>query len=239
MPHGGRLTISAAPGPTRPSNGSGDVSVEFRDTGIGIPAENLDRVFDPFFTTKGALGEAGLTGLGLGLSIAHSIVTAHGGMLGAESREGEGSTFTMWLPLSPAPLEEAAPAAPDGPTEQLPPLRILVADDEPAVREGLAELLRVQGHTVVEVADGQQALEALSRNDIDLALVDLLMPTLNGRDLLDAFDGSPPCPVVVITGRGAETDADALVARGASSLLIKPFQIRALNAALEQAYYAR
>ncbi len=239
MPNGGTLTITASSAHGRLGSEGPELCVQFRDTGIGIPADDLECVFDPFFTTKGVLGEPGLTGLGLGLSVARSIVRAHGGALTVESQEGQGTAFSMWLPLSPVPLPEM-PLPPDGAAEHepLPPLRILVAEDEAGVRRGLAELLRVEGHTVVEAGDGHEALAALRSNDLDLALVDLVMPAVDGRALLDAFGGAPPCPVVIITGRGGEGDAEGLTERGAAGLLIKPFQARQLMAALERAFHA-
>jgi two-component system NtrC family sensor kinase len=92
MPHGGTLSFSL-------EEKNGKAVIKVRDTGIGIPEENLPRIFDPFFTTKGPIGGSKLPGSGLGLSLSYGIMQSLGGSIEVESKVGEGSTFSLILPI--------------------------------------------------------------------------------------------------------------------------------------------
>lgn len=160
----------------------GRVIVEVADTGSGLSEQDWERVFDPFYTTR-APGE----GTGLGLSLVQSIVGDHGGTVQAERRESGGTTFRVELPAgarsAPAygePDESGCAGAPK-------PLRVLVVDDEPAIRTALSRYLeRRRGHEVEEAGDGEEALRIIERagSDFDVIVSDLRMPGLGGDQLL-------------------------------------------------------
>ncbi|HEX9244478.1 MAG TPA: PAS domain S-box protein [Anaeromyxobacter sp.] len=151
------------------------VLAEIRDTGCGIPPQNLPRIFEPFFTTK-PVG----VGSGLGLSIVRNIVTGHGGTVEVTSEVGEGTCFVVSLP--------AATAAPTVDEPRPPPAagvsvrgRVLVVDDEAFVRYALRRILRT--HEVVEADGGAQACQLLSEDaQFDVILCDLMMPNMSGAD---------------------------------------------------------
>jgi len=150
-----------------------DVAIEITDTGVGIPAANLERIFDPFFTTK-PVG----VGTGLGLSICHSIVTAFGGDLTVESEEGKGSTFRVTLPS--AARADSGPHR--APALRLPqPARILVVDAEPAVAKAIRRVL--SAHKVQTADGGVEALARLGEQPFDLLLYDVMTRDLPAPDL--------------------------------------------------------
>jgi CheY-like chemotaxis protein len=158
------------------------VVVEIADNGPGIPDEIQGRIFDPFFTTK----RVGI-GMGLGLSICHSIVTSHGGTITVDSKAGGGSTFRVVLParhdLAGAPSPAAQSSAPGDNVSSLRP-RVLVVDDEPALAQVIVRLLQEDCH--VDVAVGaRDGLDRIVRAETpyDVILCDLMMPDMTGMDL--------------------------------------------------------
>ena len=158
------------------TDGEGRVVVEVSDTGAGVDPQLLPRLFEPFFTTKP-------TGVGLGLSVSHAIVTSFNGTLSVQSELGHGTTCRVTLPASSASEARAAlPLTPHavgaGPT-----LRILVVDDECELARALAQLLAE--HEVQLAASGKQALELCLSEEYDLVLCDLLMPELTGMDVYE------------------------------------------------------
>jgi two-component system NtrC family sensor kinase len=209
------------------------------DEGPGIPADVLPRVFDPFFTTK-APGE----GTGLGLSLCHSVVTAHGGDIWAESVPGLGTAMHVRLPvvlppgLPPGGAEEPAsdPLAPRGAGPVMRPRRVLVAEDEPALRTLAREALTPRGHAVETVADGQAALDRLDADRYDVLLLDLRMPGMDGRETVERLrrehNGRAP-RIVVMTGDGIRPETREWLDRVGLPVLNKPFTLQALVAAVE------
>ncbi len=154
----------------------GHVTVQVADDGAGIAQEHLDRVFDPFFTTK-PVG----VGTGLGLPICHSIVTSFGGSIGVESTLGEGTIFSVTLPITAEQVR--ASQAPPPSSEVAPRARVLVVDDEEAVAAMLERLLE-PAHDVETSTAGADAHNRLMRPpEIDVVLCDLLMPGMSGMDL--------------------------------------------------------
>ncbi len=161
------------------------VLIRVADSGPGIPREVRPRLFEPFVTTK-PVGQ----GTGLGLSLCAEIVREHGGEIACVSREGEGAVFEIRLPeasgVFPAPrLAAAAPAGPLPPPKAAPPAapparRVLIVDDEPAIRDVLGSLLRREGHVVDTVADGASALAAVGQARYDLIVCDIRMPVVDG-----------------------------------------------------------
>lgn len=224
MPGGGRLTVAAARATLDPAEAAGLgldgagpwARLTVRDTGQGMSEEVQRQAFEPFFTTKGT-GK----GTGLGLSIVHGIVRQHGGAVAVESRPGEGATFTIWLPASEAAAGSLAPApaAPLGPGGRE---TVLVGEDEEAVRRVFTTTLRRAGYTVVEAQDGADAVARFreQRAAIDLCILDVIMPRLNGREALEAIRLlKPEARVLLVSGftgnvleeRGLETESVGLL----------------------------
>lgn len=206
---------------------SGMLHVTVRDTGPGIPAEHLSRVFNPFFTTKG-VGE----GTGLGLSISHGIVREHGGRIRVESRDGGGATFVMEIPFVPPP----APAPP-GAAAQLQRLtgsrRVLVVDDEPAIRAAITAFLRSLGHEVEAVASGREALARTGARDFDCVLLDLRMPDMSGDSVFAELRASAPelaNRVVFVTGDVQSEATRRFLEASGRPVLTKPFLLDDLAA---------
>ena len=158
----------------------GNVIVEVSDTGSGIAPQARVRLFEPFFTTK-PVG----AGVGLGLSVCHSIVTGFGGSIEVDSKVGEGSVFRVILPAAKSPSVPAAVPATTTlravPAGDAAPLRILIADDEPHLSRSLAQLL--SDHDVRIAGGGRMALELCQSEEWDLVFCDLLMPDLTGMDV--------------------------------------------------------
>lgn len=179
MPSGGNLTICARNERDPASLPPGKyVTIEVSDEGAGMAPEVRDRVFDPYFTTKAS-------GSGLGLASAHSIVLRHNGTIHVRSTPGVGSTFTVRLPASDAPLVAEEPEMPKAPC----PGHLLVMDDEPAVREVSVLLLESLGYTVEAVEHGAAAIDlytsrAQEGRPFDAVLLDLTVP--GGMGGLDA-----------------------------------------------------
>jgi signal transduction histidine kinase/HAMP domain-containing protein len=146
------------------------------DSGRGIPAEDLRRIFDRFY--RGSSDERKSPGTGLGLAIVKSLVDMHGGSVDVASEPGRGTSFTVSLPSAPA-FGNAAPAAP-----ALAARRVLVVDDEPALAARIAQQLQPLGVETVRVHSGSEALERLRCERFDAMTLDVLMPGMNGLDVL-------------------------------------------------------
>lgn len=203
------------------------IAVSVRDTGSGIPPENLSRIFDPFFSTKSE-GK----GTGLGLSTAYGIVTNHYGEIKVISEIGKGTEMVVVLPIStPVALPERPLAS--GTTECVLPTTlggcILVVDDEQHIREILSETLRDSGYSVETAANGEEALSKLRGGSFNLLLLDIRMPIRSGLDLLKVLQrltGVPP--IMVITGLASPEELEEALRLGARKCIRKPFHLKNL-----------
>ncbi len=218
------------------------VVVKVADNGAGISPSLLGRIWDPFFTTK----EEGV-GTGLGLSVVHSIVTEHGGVVDVHSELGRGTEFLVRLPVVGAPEEVdpdamrttgevAVPPGPDGvPMGRA--LDILVVDDEAAIISFLTRFLTSRGHAVVGASDGMHALRIAEQFAFDVVVCDLHMPEMDGVELIRRMRMLPSCAgtrYVLSSGDGPGSPmmgkAEAL---GVDGLLAKPYTIDQLVAVVE------
>jgi CheY-like chemotaxis protein len=191
------------------------------DTGCGIPEDVRQRIFEPFFTTK----EQG-KGTGMGLAMAYGIVKSHGGFIYAESEVGRGTVMRVYLPGCEAPEHRAE--AVSGTARRNGMGRILVVDDEEMVRSLAADFLQELGYEVVTAVDGQHAVERFRelRGDIDLVLVDLVMPRMGGRDCFHALKKmKPEVKTILSTGYGSNTLAQELLDEGMLGFIPKPYEL--------------
>jgi two-component system cell cycle sensor histidine kinase/response regulator CckA len=207
----------------------GDVVVEVRDTGSGVPDDVRERVFEPFFTTKG-----GRSGTGLGLSISHHIVTSLGGTISLEPNAGRGSCVQVTLRPSVQAADEPASAPID--PEPAVTSRVLVVDDEPSLVKVIASSL--SQHQVTTAGGGLEAL-ALVRSgaSFDVIVCDLQMDDLSGMDLHAHVTREDPLlasRMVFMTGGAVSERARQFVASTECPVLEKPFQVRALDAAIAE-----
>ncbi len=218
MPDGGVITIR-----TRQTGES--VRLEVADTGTGMTEEVRQRCLEPFFSTKGQRGT------GLGLAMVFGIVQRHCGGLEIESALGKGTTFVLTLPRyhsDAAPIAEKVAAPP------IAPLRVLVVDDEPAVRELLVAALEADGHTVEGVARGEDGLRRFKAAKFDLVVTDKAMPGMSGDQLAIAIkEISPPTPIILLTGFGQFLDQEKLA--GVALLVSKPIDLFRLREAVATA----
>jgi PAS domain S-box-containing protein len=209
MPKGGTLRIRTRLGDHR------HAVITVADTGMGMSDDVRKKVFDPFFTTKGE------EGTGLGLSVSHSIVERHGGDLKVDSRPGEGTTFTITLPIGMNPTSEAAQSGESGAERTG---RILLVDNDPQVLMILGEMLKDGGHHVLPVPSGPEALRVFVPSGFDLVITNVGMPEMSGWDVAEQIRARDPnVPVIFITGWGLQEEDQARCRRlGITALLFKP-----------------
>jgi signal transduction histidine kinase/CheY-like chemotaxis protein len=198
----------------------GHVLLCVTDTGCGMDEATRKRMFEPFFTTK----EVG-KGTGLGLSSVYGIVMQSGGVIDVESAPGEGTTISIYLPRTDRPVEPARPEVRRG---EAPPGKgtLLLVEDGDRVRALVRDLLAEFGYTVLEAADGAEALRVASEHPgpIDLMLSDVVMPGMNGRKLKDAMQASrPSMKVLFMSAHAEDTVLRYGISAGSAEFIQKPF----------------
>ncbi|MBE9535361.1 MAG: response regulator [Proteobacteria bacterium] len=240
MPNGGKIIISTAAVDLdgKPSSHYKDLAAEpgqyvrirVTDNGIGISQEDLDKIFDPFFTTK----EVG-KGSGLGLAMVYGIVQNSRGYVYVESDQGKGTVFDLLFRVSKdkdrqQSLRRLTPGLAGEET-------VLLVDDEPMVRDLGNEILRSYGYQVVLACDGLEALEIYESRgaDIDLVVLDLLMPKLGGKDTLTGLRKlNPAAKVIICSGYGSRANELQQMMASGVNLVQKPFKPEELVSAVRQ-----
>jgi len=240
MPDGGTLSIRAENATldelyasthleAKPGN---FVLVTISDTGVGIPAEIIDKIYEPFFTTK----EFG-KGTGLGLSTSIGIIKSHGGFINVYSEVGRGTEFTIYLPaVSPGTTESSRVETRDLPVGH--GETILLVDDEAAIREIARATLEAFGYKVLTAGDGTEALAlyAQDKDKIKVVVMDMMMPFLDGPATIRALRRLDPRVRIVATS-GLPAEAKGLDAFRANvrSFLHKPYTAENLLITLAEA----
>jgi len=243
MPHGGRLAIKGENvelGEDFCRIHSYGISgryvlLEVSDTGVGMDSETVEHIFEPFFTTK----EMG-RGTGLGLATVYGVVKQHGGFVNVYSELGRGTTFRVYLPAVSGVPDARQPALAEQVrrgTETL-----LIADDNEALRLLARNALTAQGYTVILARNGQEALDLLKANprQVALALLDVAMPILNGRDAYSLMRTVvPDLPVIFTSGHSAETASlESNIIEGVT-FLQKPYDLADLYRIVRNALDAK
>lgn len=207
------------------------VEMSVTDTGLGIAPEILDQIFDPFFTTK-AVGK----GSGLGLSTLLAIVKSHDGFVRVDTKLGKGSIFRVFLPATTeAPIlsQTSSTRVQTGGSGEL----ILIVDDEAAIRATLRQLLERHHYRVLTAENGQNAIDLfqLHRNEVRLVITDLMMPVMDGVELVRSLKAlDPVIKVVAVSGLDVEASRAQLAALGVTDLLVKPVGAETLLTAVRK-----
>ena len=220
------------------------VRVSVADTGVGIPPDRIGQLFNKFVQVDSSTTRQ-FGGTGLGLAICRQLIEAMGGTIVIASEPGEGTVFTVDLPLAMV----AAAVSPQKPVAEVEeaagrPLRVLAAEDNAINRLVLKTLLGQFDLEPVLVEDGEQAVEAWEAQDWDLILMDVQMPKLDGPSAarriraLEAERGRPPTPIIALTANAMTHQTDAYRAAGMDDVVTKPIEVhdllRAINAVVGQ-----
>jgi PAS domain S-box-containing protein len=201
------------------------VRLSISDSGEGIQRQNVQKVFDPFFTTKDRS-----RGTGLGLYIVHSIISNHNGYINLYSEPGYGTRFNIYLPVC---MENQQTDDKSKKIEVKGTGRILLVDDEFYVRECCRDLLKRMGYSVITASDGHEAISIYGKegNAIDLVVLDMIMPGINGDEVFSILKGiNPAVRVVIISGYSDEgfSGIGKLLKNGARGYVQKPFSYETL-----------
>ncbi|MFH2057299.1 MAG: response regulator [Pseudomonadota bacterium] len=238
MPDGGKITIRSE-NIILDDYGLDDsgtyVKVTVSDTGVGMTDEVMDRIFDPFFTTK-TRGQ----GTGLGLATTYGIIKSHKGIIKVKSKVGMGSSFMFFLPAQQTRVDTFTAV------EERKKIfngkgTVLLVDDEKGVIEVCSEMLQTLGYQVKTAASGLEAVSILEQKNtkIDIVLLDMVMPKMNGKDTFDKIRQiSPDVKVVVSSGYSRETEIKQMMEKGCDEFIFKPFDMATLSEKLKSAVKA-
>lgn len=201
------------------------VKIQVTDTGTGMDRKTMERIFDPFFTTK-SMGR----GTGLGLAMVYGIIKGHGGTIHVESEPGHGSTFIIHLPATDRAVvldtKEIETVTRRG-TET-----ILLVEDERTVAEVTRELLISLGYRVYVAGSGQEAVATymVKKGEIDLVILDMIMPGLSGGETFDLLrEINPELRIILSSGYSINGQAQDIMDRGCNGFLQKPFYLEQLS----------
>ncbi|MBF0304415.1 MAG: response regulator [Alphaproteobacteria bacterium] len=217
-----------------PADGPDWLRFAVADTGIGVTAEAKDRLFRSFSQADSSISRR-FGGTGLGLVICKKILDQQGGRIGIDSVPGRGSTFWFVLRLPEGRVVPVAERRADQ-TAAPPPLRILLAEDNPVNQRVAVAILERRGHAVTVVEDGYAAVQAAAGGGFDAVLMDVQMPRMDGLEAAGAIRALPGAegevPIIALTANALSGDAERCFAAGMDDYLAKPVNPEALFAAL-------
>jgi CheY-like chemotaxis protein len=208
-----------------------ELHIEVRDNGLGMEEKVRQHCLEPFFSTKLTTG-----GTGLGLAMVYGMVKRHDGGIEIESAPNRGTCVRLIFPIRERAIAAVRPPA--APLEPCRSLRILCIDDEPELRQLMADLLEVHHHTVSVAPGGREGLEmfrskASGPDPYEIVITDLGMPDMDGHHVARAIKAeSPDTPIIMLTGWGAMMKADGESAPEVDAVLSKPPRIQELNSLL-------
>jgi signal transduction histidine kinase len=216
MPRGGRILFRTGATGNR-------LRLEMSDTGVGMSEETLRNCMEPFFTTKGKRGS------GLGLAMSYGIIRRHGGTIAIKSTLNKGSTFTIYLPVPDEVIQST-----DVEVElTVDPLRILVVDDHPAIREIVSAYLAEDRHTVETAADAREAMKKFRAEHFDLVITDRAMPEISGDELAASIkEIEPNEPVIMLTGFADLINETGRRSENVDLIVSKPARLEDLRRAI-------
>ncbi len=207
------------------------ISLEISDTGCGMDESRIKQIFDPFFTTK-------FTGRGLGLAAVLGIIKGHNGALTLTSKEGYGTDFKIYLPIS----ETAEATLPRSETHNLVEnekhLKILIIDDEDYIRTLTTRMLEIAGHESFTAKDGKKGIKIFKKENsvLSCVILDLTMPEMDGKEVLEELKLiNPDVPVIISSGYSPEEVTLKFKKEEISGFLQKPYQLSELLDEIEQA----
>lgn len=205
------------------------VTISVTDTGQGMDEETLARVFDPFFTTK-----TRSRGAGLGLASVYGIVKNHGGSVAVRSIHGVGTEFTVYLPASKKTIGEEKPRKG---VQKRGTGCLLLIDDEEMILEVGSEMLSLVGYKVITAKGGKEGIEKYqrSKDEIDLVILDMIMPDLSGRDVYVRLKELDPCVKVLLSsGYALNSQAREIMEMGCSGFIQKPYKIEDITTKIQE-----
>ena len=231
----------------------GLINLIVKDTGVGIPDSDLEKIFERFHRVEPVMGRT-LEGTGIGLSLVKELVKLHDGSISVESKLNEGTQFTVRLPFKNSRVQGVSQISRKGDTERIPrsfeyeiPIHqshfdkkssptnvgkkyILIADDNADMRYYIARILSKQ-YEVVTVADGKAALSIMRERQPDLVVADIMMPKMGGFEMLEAIKVDPSLgaiPVILVSARAGDEAISEGLEKGADAYLVKPFTAQQL-----------
>jgi CheY-like chemotaxis protein/anti-sigma regulatory factor (Ser/Thr protein kinase) len=215
-----------------------EVVIDVTDSGVGIPFEMQSQVFELFTQIGNTNHDRSQGGLGIGLALVKQLVELHDGTVSAESAgSGKGSKFSVRIPRAPDAKSEVAASETPSLTNQTPPLKVLVIDDNPDVSLVVGYMLEEIGHEFQVIHDGPSALDAARDFKPDVVLLDIGLPGMNGYEVCRAFRQDPQfetLPIIAQTGWGHDQDKASARDAGFNYHLTKPVSLEELERVLDK-----
>jgi CheY-like chemotaxis protein len=205
------------------------VKIAVTDTGVGMDRDTQERIFEPFFSTKDVS-----KGAGLGLASVYGTIQSHKGIIQVSSEKEKGSTFTIFLPAITKEADADAPSA--FPVSGVSPT-ILMVDDERVICEVTADIINKMGYRTITTCDGEEALDIFHarQDEVDLVIVDMVMPGLSGEQVVDAMRKmAPDIKVILISGYPESEEVQKAMRDTRQAFLQKPLQPKLLSATIRQ-----
>ncbi len=219
MPDGGVLTINA-------QVRDGKISIQFKDVGIGMTEETIERIFDPFFSTKG------VKGTGLGMSEVFGVIKRHSGKITVNSQVGKGTVITILLQQTDITAVEISK-----PTEVIKtkPSRILILDDEEYILGIVEEVLTDLGHEVTSYLSAEDGINQFKKDNFDIVITDLGMPDVSGWEVAERIkEVNASTPIILLTGWALNLDSEKIKENKVDFVLQKPFTKEELEKAISK-----